>query len=55
MAQHNLKKRKQRIVFGQNTQEIHLLLGAEIAETIFTDTIKPLLWKSVVVLKRKLD
>ena len=47
-------EREASLVFEQNPQEIHLLLVADVAGTIFMDVDKPLPWKGVVVLKTKL-
>ena len=48
-------EREASLVFEQNSQEIHLLLEADVAGTIFTDVVKRLPWKSVVALKTKMD
>ena len=47
-------ERETSLVFEQNSQEIHLLLEADVAGTIFTDAGKPPPWKGVIALKRKL-
>ena len=48
---YNVFEREASLVFEQNPKEIHLLLWADIAGTIFTDIIKPLPWNGVAALK----
>ena len=48
-------EREASLVFEQNLREIHLLMGADVAWTFFTDIIRSLPWKGVVALKTKLD